>query len=255
MKKIILSILVISFCFTYCESNVVDSEEGRLVKADDSNIIDSVKNLYKVDAYRLALREMKRSDDNYLEQIEISEEYYKYYYNSLIHIYNAVNISEADSVAHLFPIHSFPNPYFYQIIVKVEKNSEIFKKIINNEPTGIIEFDSLLSKYNFISNSSFEFSTANYFGLRTEEIINLDAFCKKLENFPSILGASPDVAGGSGNDIVGEILEDKVYYAFELGWGDCYSGCTSLRRWDFNVYLNGKVEFIESSGQTIKDKY
>ena len=66
--------------------------------------------------------------------------------------------------------------------------------------------------------------------------------------YGGVLGATaiePDWYVGDGNDIEYDSLSDE--YRFQLGWGDCPSGCIGKHFWVFTVH-DGKVTLVREEG-------
>ncbi len=104
--NILLSIIIL---ISSCENNPIKSD---LDLFDDSNLSDSLKYLYHLDAYRLALRDMKENDDDdtYLFEYEISKELYQKYYRGIISNLNSNYTSEIDSIKNIYKIHTWRYP-------------------------------------------------------------------------------------------------------------------------------------------------
>lgn len=48
---------------------------------------------------------------------------------------------------------------------------------------------------------------------------------------------------GDGNDIIGQIIGNEVRLVYSHGTGDCPSGCTYRKNWEFYVYDDCTVSF------------
>ena len=107
--KNIIFLLSIIILISSCENNPIKSD---LDLFDDSNLSDSLKYLYHLDAYGLALRDMKENDDDdtYLFEYEISKELYQKYYRGIISNLNSNYTSEIDSIKNIYKIHTWRYP-------------------------------------------------------------------------------------------------------------------------------------------------
>jgi hypothetical protein len=239
MKKIIF-LLAIIILISSCKNNPVKSNIDLI---DDSNLSDSLKNLYQLDAYRLALRDMKENDDNYLFEYEISKELYQKYYKGIIAILNSNYTSEVNAIQIIYKIHTWRYPRFNEIVLAVEEDSVFYEKIVNNQPTGINNYDSLIEKYKFRLNHVSDYYPSGYLLVYwTDEINNLEAICNSFKNISSIEIAEPNYIGGSGDDIIAVRLEDRIEYEFQSRGGGSPSGGPILKTWKFIFYNNGEVE-------------
>ncbi|MCB9211098.1 MAG: hypothetical protein H6609_17160 [Ignavibacteriales bacterium] len=249
MRKIIF-LIIVTFIIFSCQENPTKSDTDNIL--NDSFLSDSLKQLYQIDAYRLALRDMKENDEDYLNKTEISEELYSQYYKGIINIFNSEYTSQVDSILNIFQIHTFGKPRFNSISIGFESDSVLFENISNNLPSGISKYDSLIQYYGFRLTSTLIFPEVGFFRYWTDKINNIEAICYELEKIPKVKNANPNSIGGDGNDIIGKILEDKIEYDFIYKWGDCWAGCISSHTWRFIVSNNGSAEFIKSFGDEIQ---
>ena len=223
--------------------------------ADDSEIPDSIKNLYLFDAHVLAYRDMEKYDPEFLNKIQIDKKLIHNYYNALIHFYNN-QTADCDSITKIFKIHTFSEIILHDlIIVPDSSNTWIENWFSGNIKTGIKEVDSLINEYGFSINS-----TSSYFGLRfvvikSKKILNIKAVAWIFNKIEGIKYAEPNGYAGYGNDIKVFQERNKLQFVFALNWGDCFAGCTAGHSWVFDIYYNGKIEFVTSGGGDVSDYY
>lgn len=127
MKNIIF-LLIITVPVLPWENNPTKSDYNLF---DDSDLSDSSKYLYQLDAYRLALRDMKENDENFLFEYEILKELYQNYYNGIIVILNSEYVYGVDTMQNIQIIHTFPYPTFNEIRLVVDVDSIFYSKICN----------------------------------------------------------------------------------------------------------------------------
>ena len=78
---------------------------------------------------------------------------------------------------------------------------------------------------------------------------------EKLNKIEGIKYAEPNGYAGYGNDIKVFQERNKLQFVFALNWGDCFAGCTAGHSWVFDIYYNGKIEFVTSGGVDVSDYY
>jgi hypothetical protein len=223
-----------------------------MIKADDSNLSDSLKQSYKTDAARLALREIHNDSLLRLSLIEIPDSEIENYYNGIIHIHNQNNIPARDSVFDIYNLHTFLNPEMKSFIVAVDSNANWTQAWrIGNPMTGISQIDLLMTKYDIQVTGYYYWPYYHAAVLQTNEHVNLLALCSLFSNIQGIYFSEPNGWGGDGNDVDAIKNDELINFKFSLGWGDCPSGCISHHYWDFNVYFNGTVEYLGSYGNPI----
>jgi len=80
-----------------------------------------------------------------------------------------------------------------------------------------------------------------------------DAAARVIEQYPSFAGigpVDPNVIGGCCS-WQGTETEDGYLVTFEVGWGDCPSGCIDRHAWTFAVTRDGAVTLVEDRGSPV----
>jgi len=241
VKKIIL-LLVISVLISSCDNNPAMSDFDIL---DDSKLSDSLKYLYQLDAYRLALRDMKDNDEDYLFEYEISKELYQKYYNGIIAILNSEYTEQIDTIQNIHKIHTFPYPRFNEILLVIDADSILFNKICDEQPIGINSYDSIIAKYRFRLTGVSEFFKSGYLlAYWTDEINNLAAICNAFKKISIVKESGPNSFGGYGDDIIAVSQEDRIEYEFQYRGMWDPAGSPLIAVWKFIIFDNGKIRFI-----------
>jgi len=243
-RKIVLTALIFSI-LQVGYSQVVNSS---------CDAPDSVINIYKLDAKRIALQRIMRNNLTYKDSVEIPQSISDIILNSIISIYNADLIPECDTVTSILNIHTRPNPWLNEITIRADSNLFWMQNIHNGIiPTGYSHFDSIIVKYDLeIGQYLYWFWTANhYVSIQTDSIYNTYALSNLFLNLSGIDYASPATDGTDGSNITDSVYSDHVELTFSYGWLDCMSGCQQKRFWVFNVYYDCSVEFVMSWGSSI----
>ncbi len=80
-----------------------------------------------------------------------------------------------------------------------------------------------------------------------------DAAARVIEVYPAFEGIGPKDPNIIGGCCWWEGTEtgDGFTVTFEVGWGDCLSGCIDRHRWTYAVSSDGAVTLIEESGSPV----
>lgn len=249
MKPAKLFLLIIILFIPSCdvlESDDVGWIKGKIItSADDSNIPDSIKNVIKIDAAILSLRDVIKDPESKYKLVEIPPDLIDLYYRGLVHIYNAMKYSPNNKIN---SIHIFPNPPVFGIAVLIDTTYEWTKAWKRGERlTGNAQIDVLMGKYNLQLNSC-RYDAASIFSLQP---INTYALSNKFLGISGVRTSEPNSYIGGGDDIRAEIKDPYLLYVFTVGWGDCPSGCINRHYWDVAVEYNGNVIFLREYGDPI----
>lgn len=222
--------------------------------SDDSQIPDSIKALYKNDASRLSLRYLSNTQDLDELSIEIPESLVQMFYTNLIRIYNSTTLPGINFICSEKPIHTFPNPEMTILIVTVDSTAGwLVEWQKGNSITGETNIDTLVMKYDLNIKHVTGF-IGNYMAiLTTSRNLNLYALSKKFEDIDGVKYSHPEAYGGSGYDIQAAVNPESIKFVFNIGWGDCSAGCTSSHFWEYEVWPNGTVYFIQEYGTPLEN--
>ncbi|MBL7826602.1 MAG: T9SS type A sorting domain-containing protein [Saprospiraceae bacterium] len=225
MKKFLTFIFIaISL---YCNAQVVPSCE----------IPQELALAYKEQVQIFALDAMLNSGTVDSNSIKVLGAYSTSIWASFAAIYNSSFVDEINSIFNIYCINNpetnETNTYHSKTLyVSLDATVSWTQFWLNNmDTTGNGYIDSLLSGINYSVSPFFNNSKKLIF----EEIINLPALVKFLENVDGINYAELVPVNGQGNSIIHTQQNGSHYFDFFLGWGDCPAGCTSSRVWKFKV--------------------
>lgn len=242
-----LIISVLFFSWNCSEENNPVSLNPKLPPANDSNLTDSVKSLYRKDAARLSVRYLFQIKSPDTSSIVIPNDLVNLFYNGFIYIYNS-ELDKAEYVTKTNPIHTFPYPILNSIYVAIDTSYNWTKAWQNkNIVTDNNDINNLIIPYGFKISKTFRFMN-NWIVLETDSSINLYALTERLEKIPGIINAELNGYIGDGNNIEAAITDNSLEYDFSIGWGDCPAGCISRHYWEFVVNMAGQVQFIREYG-------
>ncbi len=253
---VLFLIILISTLLGNCKKETAPLTPYFSMKAssDDSQIPDSIKSLYKNDASRLSLRYLSDTQDLNELPIEIPENLVQMFYTSLIRLYNSTALPGINFICSESPIHTFPNPEMTILIVTVDSTAGwVVEWQKGNSITGEENVDTLVMKYDLTVKHVTGF-IGNYMAILTSsKNLNLYALAKKFEDIAGVKYSHPEAYGGSGNDIQTMVNPECIKFFFNIGWGDCPAGCTSNHFWEYEVWTNGTVYFIEEYGTPLEN--
>ena len=253
MKICKLNLFIFCLILAHCisEHSTIISTFNDGPKIDDSGLSDSLKNLYKIDATLLAVREIWEINNSYCDSIEIPDKMIKFYYHRLIAIYNDSIIPATDSVTTLFPIHTRDSLKLTSICIAFDNSFSWVDSFINTGNTKFnTSFDSLIQKYQL--RILHNLSIINVVVFHSDKPLNMRALGERFLKIPGIRYTHPDAAL-DGNDITAIRNSSNVLFTFSLGWGDCPNGCIWRRFWDIKVQDDYSIVYLGSYGASLKD--
>lgn len=107
------------------------------------------------------------------------------------------------------------------------------------------EFDLSLVEYKMLESSSYAIVT-----LQSDRVVNVFAVGRLFKKHQGITEAGSEMIT-DGDEINVLFFSNELRYYFEMGFGDCPSGCTSSHTWLFTVSENGSVNFLGEEGDPL----
>ncbi len=254
MRRLLLSFTIISLIsvFYKCANNPTakSSSEDTIVQisnTDDSNLSDSLKNLYYKDAAKLAVTEMNQ-DSILKSTILIPDSMLSKYYNALILIYNASIIKQVENVK---MIHDYHAGCINQFYISFDTSSSWTGNWLNGiVETGINEIDDIFQFYEVKIYSIHLGDHYNSVILETGKFVNNKVFPTLFTNIDSINQVGIQDLVGSGNILSSAKKEDVLILTYSIGWGDCPCGCIYRHYWEFAIRGN-EVRFVREYGDDL----
>lgn len=247
MKKVEI-ILVCIFCSGLVLSQNVNSS---------CDAPDSIRNLYRMDAARLVVRDYYDSGSPYMDSIVIQEDDIEEMLDGLIALYNAEGLPSKDTVMNFLNIHSWPTPNVRSFNVGIDTTAPYLQNLHDGiSPCGNSTIDSLMDLYelNICYYSTWSGITSFHsISLCSENYLNMEHLIAAFDTISGVFSAEPSGTIGSGNDIEAQKYSDYISFKFTYGWGDCPSGCINHRYWYFRVYDDCSVVFWGASGNIMPD--
>jgi hypothetical protein len=247
---ILILMLVVSGCDLFSYSST--GSATMIALADDTMVPGQMKTFYREGAARLALREVRESTPLQDASPEIPAEKAENYYRALVHVFN-MNSAWSDTVTKIIPIHTFPDIEMKQMIVSFVDGLDWTTPWRDGDRfTGNPSVDSLLTRYDLHLLKYYDWPWAHAVVLESRRFLNIPAVAKKFAAVDGVRYAESNSRMGDGNNIQAEWTDPlllKLTYSF--GYGDCPAGCINRRFWDFEVHINGTVNFLRAYGSPL----
>lgn len=222
-------------------------ENFKMSRAEDQHLSGEQRTAYTQDAEKLAVRYINEEDST---QTDIPQELIGVLYNGLIHIVNTDH-PKAREATHEYYVHARTPANPREILVYADTTVSWIDSWRNGHTeTGNEELDGLIEQFDF---TLVEYSElANVLPgamatLRSNRAINVYAVGRLFEKLNHIESAGPDGIT-DGSDIEVLFFDNYLRFTFELGFGDCPSGCINRHLWHFKVNRDGSVEYESEKG-------
>lgn len=253
MRTPALSLLCLLPYVAACEL-LSGSDPSTWQRVDDRTVPDSLAALYRVDAARLALRVVYDDERPEREEVELPTALVNEIYDALALVYNATGLDSRDWVVERFPIHTFPNPEVFELIVGVDPSKEWVGAWQSGQRfTGNTHIDRLLEAYDLSLEAYYDWSSGHAANLRASTPLNVAALAMRFEAIDGVRNAEPNGWGGDGNDIRARSRGEDWELEYSVGYGDCPAGCIQRHYWTFLVDLGGFVRYEGDRGDPIPE--
>lgn len=238
MKKIIL----ITQCFLFFSFSYGQVPSSCIVPTE-------LYNAYKADVRHLTIQRLNQINSTYKDSIIVPQIYQDTVWQGLAAIFNLTTIPERDSVFEIYCIHQYPNAasVCYGILVQVDTSYNWTTQWQNLQTvTGYSVLDNLLITYGFTINNYNLWNTAT---LTTTQEINMANLRDSLLTLDGIIAVNIYLTPGQGNQISYSSNGINQIYCFNLGFGDCPSGCLAHYIWGFKIHPGCSVEYTGAINQ------
>jgi len=200
---------------------------------------------YRDDAEGLALKLIIDEQLPQKDSIEISQADVERVLKALIAVYNVADVlPAANSVVHRNDIH--PDPFESKVFVRIDTNYVWTREWMSGGTlTGNPEIDSLITTYDLTPRPLFKMVT-----LKSDKFLNTWALSDAFKKIDGIVSASPSYVSNRQNGIEIGYSGDSIHLKYNLGWGDCMSGCIYDHSWEFLVSQDCEVTLLSDYGNT-----
>ena len=211
-----------------------------------------LKQIYKVDATRLAIRLLTKEQRTSKQTVRVPEELVQSIYSALV----AVRTSDypvIDSIASMFYIRSFPVPNVEHITLMFEHDAAWIEPLKQRkDSTGSPSVNRLIREYNLVmTKMTYVDEERGGLTLQSRDPINIPALTLKFFTEEGVLAIEETQTFGDGNDINITRTKQGWEVVYSLRWGNCVNQCDKQHDWKFAVSESGEVTYLGSEGQAI----
>lgn len=218
----------------------------------DAFLSPKLKNIYRKDASRLALRLLSKEQLITHQDVVIPEILVQAVYNALI----AVRVSDnpcMDSIGRLLNIRTFPIPNVNQITLIFDHDAEWAKPLkMRADTTGSPTINGLMRQYRLtISRLAHLDDERSGLVLIAKDPLNIPALSRKFFMEEAIGCVEEMQTFGDGDDIDIALDEQGWLITYSCRFGQCLNKCNKHHDWAFRVDRSGNVKFLGSTGDPI----
>jgi hypothetical protein len=246
MKKGIVIVLLILLHFTFANGQVVESS---------CEAHDSIVEKYQDDADVLTLRKFYENDLPWADSIEIPDEHSDTVLNALLSVWNAEGLAARDTIVDMLDIHSRELYAVNLIYVGADSTLAWMQELESGSlPCGNDTLDSLITRYSldiveYLKDDYDILHWARFDGAINLNMGPLGRLIKPIYGVQYVDTLVNTVLDGDRIDC--SINSEFIELIYSYGWGDCLNGCMYRRYWEFRVYYDCSVEFIDSYGNAL----
>lgn len=229
-----------------------------MAHADEAGVPDSLRALFWEDATVLAIRRIHDLADYGVvtapEPVLVPQELVRFFFDGIVHVYNARALSQRDSVFALRPVHqvhAHQDPYPYWFFFEGRNTEFWVQALASGAPqSGNAAVDSLVALHDLTVSVSAQYADVTVFRLASSVPLNLRPLMRAFSVIEGVRSVRHQLfVGGGWSDITAVLEAPGVGFRFRLAWGDCPSGCYLSRTWAFVVEYDGRVRFARSEGR------
>jgi hypothetical protein len=233
LKTIFILAFLLLFSISGCEKNKEPFVDYSTIRLDPF-----IVNNYTKDAKLLYFNEVYKNPNHFnrenpvLDTSEIAK-----ILKIIQEVYNS-NLPEKDIVFNEYKIHARYCYSFNSISLKVKPSLPEIQNMVNRiHPTGNQALDDLLNTFGFDSvKTAYSYPSFPWLTIFTKSELNMIPVVDSFNANSSIILA--EMGGGcigDGNTIFLTRNEHSARIIFTIGTGDCPSGCTYHKYWEFSV--------------------
>jgi hypothetical protein len=248
-------------------TNPTDAQRGRNKKnkspkimkdlpsffADDSKLPDYLKEIYKRDASRIAIRLLNQELRLSKQTVKIPEELVQAVYNALV-VIRTSDYAAVDEISKTYNIRTFPIPNVENIILVFQHDDERLMRMKQRREATIDDedLDQILKKYDLqIMQLAYLDEERAGMVLQAREPINVPALAYQFFIDEGVGSIEEVMPYGDGNDIDVQRTRDGWDMVYSVRFGNCVNQCQKQHNWRFSVSEEGDVAYHGEDGQVI----
>lgn len=240
-------VIIVAFILLGCDRD--KSEEFPTEIIQQSNVSDSLFQIFLDDAMLICLNHYNMEEKSELNSIDIDESH-------VGQIVAALQFVHLDSIHDFaaqirdYNIHSLCPEQLYETTFKGDTLNENMLMWSMHGFTNDSKLNYLIDEYHLQIDSIGK----SQYSIFTPNAINQNALAYELNEYDFISNASSANCIGDGSQIeIVEFYADYIHLIYSYGWGDCHSGCISRHYWELGIYGSGFVELINETGDKLPD--
>lgn len=208
---------------------------------------DSIQDLFRPDASRLALRHTNRFAETYKDSVKINPLLRQRYQDALIAVYNATALPVYDSLFNLLNVRTNPVPEMNNMNVKASPSLIWMQELYNNvPPTSSPVINNLMQRFN-MQYTYLQATLSDVILFHTDTCLNLPAQ-SPIYISQGAIAASPETGYNDVRNITDSLNAGFILLNYSYGWGSCNDGCDMRRTWQLKVYNDCSVEYLGATG-------
>ena len=208
---------------------------------------DSIQNLFRPDASRLALRHTNRFAETYKDSVKINPLLRQRYQDALIAVYNATALPVYDSLFNLLKVRTNPVPEMNNMNVKASPSLMWMQELYNNvPPTSSPVINNLMQRFN-MQYTYLQATLSDVILFHTDTCLNLPAQ-SPIYISQGAIAASPETGYNDVRNIKDSLNAGFILLNYSYGWGSCNDGCDMRRTWQLKIYNDCSVEYLGATG-------
>lgn len=263
MKKF-LGIFAMLVCglgfFPSCDLFDNDDDDDGVGLIADCDVKKSVRDDYKDDAARLALRFQLESGPA-ANDILISSALVDRFLAGISAVYKS-DFAARDTVFDIYDIHTIDSPEFSELRIQVDTTVAWVKEWESGKRlTGNSDIDALMNFYGLdldeFDSFELEENQVLFFAfIKATDPVNINSLAQRFEGIEGVIATKVDASTADGNDIMIVDNGTTLDITFTVGYdkdgdaNDCTGDCEFRRGWIFQVDDDCDVKFVNSFGDS-----
>lgn len=219
---------------------------------DDNAFPGYLKNIYKVDATRLAVRLINKEQRVAKQTVRVPDELVRAIYNALVAVRTS-DFAAVDTITQQYYVRSFPVPSVESVILIFEHDSPIADPVKKRQDsTGSPGINRIIREYD-LKMTKMVYLDEERAGLvlNSRDPINVSALMHRLYIEEGVGCIEEQTPYGDGNDINIERTATGWNLTYSVRFGNCVNQCQKVHDWNFTVSETGEVAYVGSTGHVI----
>lgn len=211
---------------------------------------DSIRETFRADASRLALRHTYKFAETYKDSVKINAQLQKRYQDALVAVYNATALAVHDTLFRMLKLRTNPVPEMNNMNVKAAPSLLWMQELYNNvPPSSSPTINALMQRYN-MQYTYLQSTLYDVIIFKTDTCLNLP-IQSPLYTGQGAISATPETGYDDVRNITDSLNANFIVLDYSYGWGTCNNGCDQRKNWKLKVYTDCSVEYLGSTGPSL----